>query len=74
VASFLTALCVGDSMLPISRDPIRLISLIEQLEASRLQGEVRVLDEESGQIIIRHRLHVGPEEGDVEGLIPAFAF
>lgn len=56
--------------LAISRDPLLLTPLLVQLEAVGTGGELLVVDEESGRILIRHPFGRDPEEGDVAQPLP----
>lgn len=51
--------------LAISRDPLLLTPLLVQLEAVGTGGELLVVDEETGRIVIRHPFGRKPEEGDI---------
>jgi hypothetical protein len=51
--------------LAISRDPLLLTPILVQLEAVGTCGELLVIDEETGRIVIRHPFGREPEEGDI---------
>ncbi len=51
--------------LTISRDPLPLRPILVQLEAIGTGGELLVVDEETGRIVIRHPFGQKPEEGDI---------
>jgi hypothetical protein len=56
--------------LAISRDPLLLTPILVQLEAIGTGGELLVIDEETGRIVIRHPFGCKPEEGDVAQPLP----
>jgi hypothetical protein len=52
------------SVLPCSREPLAFWPLLRQLEAAGVQGEVRMIDEQTGAVLRRYRVGERPEEGD----------
>lgn len=60
----LTEVAMNDTILPLSREPLAFWPLIRQLEAAGAQGEMRLIDEQSGTVLRRYRLGEDPEEGD----------
>jgi hypothetical protein len=56
---------------PISRDPLLVSPLLVQLETFGAGGELLVVDEETGRIVVRCPLGRAPEEGDREQPHPA---
>ena len=71
MATFLTQLCADQRTLPISREPVAIQPLILQLRASGMTGELRVVDESTGAIVVRFPLDQDPEEGDWRQPFPA---
>jgi hypothetical protein len=71
MTAFLTELRVGQNVMPISREPVPLDPLIFQLKASGFSGELRIVDEETGEIKFRFQLNQDPEEGDCHQPLPA---
>jgi hypothetical protein len=68
---FQTQLCSGHTVLPITRDQIAIEPLVVQFRAAGLTGEVRIIDESSGEIVCRFPLDTEPEEGDRLTPIPS---
>ena len=64
MATLLTEVELYDSVLPLSREPLAFWPLIRQLEAAGVQGEMRMIDEQTGHVLRRYRLGQSPEEGD----------
>ncbi len=64
MAPLLTEVELYDSVLPLSREPLAFWPLIRQLEAAGVQGEMRMIDEQTGHVLRRYRLGERPEEGD----------
>lgn len=64
MATLLTEVELYDSILPLSREPLAFWPLLRQLEAAGVQGEVRMIDEQTGAVLRRYRLGERPEEGD----------
>lgn len=64
MATLLTEVELYDSVLPLSREPLAFWPLIRQLEAAGVQGEMRMIDEQTGHVLRRYRLGQRPEEGD----------
>jgi hypothetical protein len=64
MATLLTEVELYDSVLPLSREPLAFWPLIRQLEAAGVQGEMRMIDEQTGHVLRRYRLGERPEEGD----------
>ena len=64
MAPLLTEVELYDSVLPLSREPLVFWPLIRQLEAAGVQGEMRMIDEQTGHVLRRYRLGERPEEGD----------
>ena len=60
----LTEVELYDSVLPLSREPLTFWTLLRQLEAAGAQGEMRMIDEQTGYVLRRYRLGQHPEEGD----------
>lgn len=60
----LTEVAMNDTVLPLSREPLAFWPLLRQLEAAGMQGEMRLVDEQSGLVLRRYRLGEDPEEGD----------
>ena len=63
MAPLLTEVELYDSVLPLSREPLAFWPLIRQLEAADVQGEMRMIDEQTGHVLRRYRLGERPEEG-----------
>jgi hypothetical protein len=49
---------------PFSREPFEFWQLFRQLKATWVQGEIRLIDEQSGLALRRYQLNEDPEEGD----------
>ena len=64
MAALRTEFRAEGATLAISRDPLFLTPLLVQLEALGSGGELLVVDEETGRIVIRHPFGREPEEGD----------
>ncbi len=60
----LTEVAMNDTVLPLSREPLAFWPLLRQLKAAGVQGEMRLVDEQSGLVVRRYRLDADPEEGD----------
>jgi hypothetical protein len=60
----LTEVEMQDTVLPLSREPLAFWPLLRQLEAAGVQGEMRMIDEQTGTVWRRYRLGERPEEGD----------
>jgi hypothetical protein len=60
----LTEVEMQDTVLPLSREPLAFWPLLRQLEAAGVQGEMRMIDEQTGTVLRRYRLGERPEEGD----------
>ncbi len=60
----LTEVIMNDTVLPLSREPLAFWPLLRQLKAAGVQGEMRLIDEQSGLVLRRYRLDQDPEEGD----------
>lgn len=59
-----TEVAMNDTVLPLSREPFAVWPLLRQLKAAGVQGEMRLVDEQSGLVVRRYRLDDDPEEGD----------
>lgn len=64
MAPLLTEFATESETLPLSREPLAFWPLLRQLEAAGVQGEMRLIDEQSGLVLRRYRLGEDPEEGD----------
>ena len=64
MATLLTEVELYDPVLPLSREPLDFWPLLRQLEAAGVQGEMRMIDEQTGHVLRRYRLCERPEEGD----------
>jgi hypothetical protein len=64
MATLLTEVELYDSILPLSRESLAFWLLLRQLEAAGVQGEIRMIDEQTGALLRRYRLGERPEEGD----------
>ena len=64
MATILTEVELQDAVLPLSREPFAFWQFIRQLEATGMQGEMRMIDEQTGHVLRRYRLGQRPEEGD----------
>ncbi len=64
MATLLTEVEFYDSVLPLSREPLAFWPLLRQLEAAGVQGEMRMIDEQTGRVLRRYRFGQHPEEGD----------
>jgi hypothetical protein len=60
----LTEVEMQDTVLPLSREPLAFWPLIRELEAAGVQGEMRMIDEQTGTVLRRYRLGETPEEVD----------
>jgi len=60
----LTEVATNDTVMPLSREPLEFWPLLRQLKAAGVQGEMRLIDEQSGLVLRRYQLNVDPEEGD----------
>ena len=63
MAQLLTEVELYDTVLPLSREPLAFWPLLRQLEAAGVRGEMRMIDEQTGQVLRRYRLGDRPEEG-----------
>ena len=64
MAPLLTEVELPEIVLPLSREPLAFWPLLRQLEAAGVQGEMRMIDEQTGTVLRRYRLGQTPEEGD----------
>jgi len=71
MAPLLTEGELPEIVLPLSREPLAFLSLLRQLEAAGVQGEMRMIDEQTGTVLRRYRLNEEPEEGDQIQPFPA---
>jgi len=60
----LTEVATNDTVMPLSREPLEFWPLLRQLKAAGVQGEMRLIDEQSGLVLRRYQLNEDPEEGD----------
>ena len=68
--TYLTQLCAEQQVRPITREPVMIEPLIAQFRAAGIAGELRIVDETTGAIIIRFPLNEDPEEGDCQQPLP----
>jgi len=71
MATILTEVELQDAVLRLSREPFAFWQLIRQMEATGMQGEMRMIDEQTGHVLRRYRLGQRPEEGDQVQPLPA---
>ena len=71
MAILLTEVAISDAVLPLSREPLAFWPLLRQMKAAGVQGEMRLIDEQSGMVLRRYRLNEEPEEGDQVQPTPA---
>lgn len=64
MAPILTEVAMEDTTVALSREPLAFWPLLRQLEAAGVQGEMRLVDEQTGAVLRRYRLGDDPEEGD----------
>jgi hypothetical protein len=64
MATLRTEVELYDSVLSLSREPLAFWPLLRQLEAAGVHGELRMVDEQTGHVLLRYRLGDRPEEGD----------
>ena len=64
MATLRTEVATNDTVLPLSREPRSFWPLLRQLKAAGVQGEMRLIDEQTGSVLRRYRLDDDPEEGD----------
>ena len=71
MAPLLTEIQLPDAVLPLSHEPLAFWPLLRQLESAGMQGELRLIDEQSGLVLRRYRLGQDPEEGDQHQPLPS---
>lgn len=64
MTAYVTQLHAGRQIVPLTREPDAVESIITQFRAAAISGELRIVDEQTGSVILRIPLDDAPEEGD----------